>query len=97
MKEEESIEKAESFVYYDLSGTEQKMKCAKTSIAFTFCQVPFIYRISVNRKIIVHMKNDERIEIAGLELGEKLSQSIFNREGKIRQVEVVIDKKIFKQ
>jgi len=94
LKVEEFIEKAEPFVYYDLSGAEQKMKCSKASIAFTLCQVPFIYKLSDNSKIIVHMKNDERIDIDGLELGESLSQSIFNRESKIRRVEVLMDKKM---
>jgi hypothetical protein len=39
------------------------------------------------------MKNDERINIEGLELEKSLSQLIFKREGKIRQVEVFINKK----
>ena len=47
--------------------------------------------------MIVHSQNDELINIDGSELGESLSQSIFNREGKVRQVEVFIDKEIFEK
>jgi hypothetical protein len=92
LKEEEFTEKAGSFGYYDLSGTEQKIKCSKKSMAFTLCQVPFTYTLSNYNKVLVHMKNDKQVSINGLELGESISQSIFSREGKIRQVEVFIDK-----
>jgi hypothetical protein len=95
LKAEEFTEKAESFFYYDVSGTEQKIKCSRKSIAFTFCQVPFTYKISNSSKMIVYLQNDERININGLEFEESLSQSIFSREGKIRQVEVFLDKNIF--
>jgi hypothetical protein len=40
------------------------------------------------------MQNDEQIRINGLELGKSLSQSIFNRKGNIKQVEVFLDRKI---
>ena len=97
LKEEEFAEKAETFFYYDLSGTEQKIKCSKKSIAFTLCQVPFTYTLSNFNKVLVHMKNDKQVSINGLELGERINQSIFGREGKIRQVEVFLDKKIFEK
>jgi hypothetical protein len=94
VKAEEFTKKAESFVYYDLCGTEQKINCGDKSIAFTFCQVPFTYKLSNASKLIVRMQNDEQIRINGLELGESLSQSIFNRKGNIKQVEVFLDRKI---
>lgn len=93
LKVEEFTKYAHNFIYYDLSGIEQKIKCSKESIAFTFCQVPFIYKLSVDSKIIVRMQNEELINIDKLELGESLSQSIFSREGKIKQVEIFLDKK----
>jgi hypothetical protein len=93
LKEEEFIEKAETYFYYDLSSTKQKIKCNKKSIAFTFCQVPFTYSLSNTNSFIVHTKDDKKMSINGLEFGESLSQSIFNREGKIKRIEVFLDKK----
>ncbi len=93
LKREEFTEKVGSFVYYDLSGNEQKIKCGKNSIAFTFCQVPFTYKLSNTNKIIVYLNDDKQVSINGLEIEENLSQSIFNREGKIRQIEVFFRKK----
>ncbi len=97
LKVEEFTKNAHKFIYYDLSGIEQKIKCSKESVAFTFCQVPFIFKLSVSSKLIVQIQNDEQISINGLDLGEDLSQSIFNRENKIKQVEVFLNKKIFEQ
>jgi hypothetical protein len=97
LKVEEFTKNAHVFIYYDLSGIEQKIKCSKKSIAFTLCQVPFIFKLSVSSKIIVHFENDDQISINGLDLGEDLSQSIFNRENKVKQVEVFLEKKIFEQ
>jgi hypothetical protein len=92
LRKGEFLEKEEIFNYYDLDGTEQKINCKKNSFAITYCQVPFTYILSDANRMIVHSQNDELINIDGLELVESLSQSIFNREGKIRQVEIFMDK-----
>lgn len=97
LKANEFTKNPDKFIYYDLSGAEQKIKCSKKSITFTFCQVPFIFKLSVSSKIIVHFENDDQISINGLDLGGDLSQSIFNRENKVKLVEVFLEKKIFEQ
>ena len=92
LREDEFLEKEEIFTYYDLTGKEQNINCKKNSFAITYCQVPFIFNLSDTEKIVVFNEDGEEIKLNNLELEEKLSQSIFNREGKIRQVEVFIDK-----
>ncbi len=92
IKEDEFLEKEEVFTYYDLNGKEEKIKCKKNSFAISCCQVPFTYILSDTNRMIVHTQNDELITIDGLELEESLSQSIFNREGNIRQVEIFLNK-----
>jgi len=93
LKEEEFTKKAETFFYYDLSNTEQKITCNKKSIAFTFCQVPFTYSLSNTNSFIVHTKDDKQMSINGLEFGVSLSQSIFSREDKIKRIEVFLNEK----
>ncbi len=92
LRDDEFLEKEEIFTYYDLDGKEQKINCKKNSFAITYCQVPFTYILSDTNRMIVHSQNGELINIDGLELEESLSQSIFSREGKIRQVEIFLDK-----
>jgi len=93
LRDDEFLQKEEIFTYYDLDGKEQKISCRKNSFAITYCQTPFIYKLSDTGKIVIHKENGEVIKLNNLELDEELSQSIFTREGKIRQVEVFIDKK----
>jgi len=97
LRMDEFLQKEEIFTYYDLKGQEQKINCKKNSFAITYCQVPFIFNLSDTAKIVVFNEDGEEIKLNNLELEEKLSQSIFTREGKIRQVEVFIDKKIFEK
>ena len=96
-KAEEFTIEADPFVYFDLSGTEQKIQCGEKSIAFTYCQVPFIYRLSDTEKVVVFKEDGEEIKLNKLEFEEKISQSIFSREGKIREVKVCLDKNIFEE
>jgi hypothetical protein len=91
LRKEEFLKKEEMFTYYDLTGKEQKIHCRKNSFAITYCQVPFIYNLSNTEKIVVHKANEEVIKLDNLELKEEVSQSIFNRKGEIKKVEVFIN------
>ena len=91
LRKEEFLKKEEIFTYYDLNGKEQKINCKKNSFAITYCQVPFIYNLSNTEKIVVHKADEEVIKLDNLELKEEVSQSIFNRKGEIKRVEVFIN------
>jgi hypothetical protein len=93
LTKKEFLEKEEIFTYYDLAGNDQSINCKKNSFAITYCQVPFIYKLSDIKQINVHKINGEVIEINGLEIPEELSQSIFNRKGEIKKVEIFFDHK----
>jgi hypothetical protein len=93
LKKEEFLQNEGVFNYYDLTGKEQIINCKKKSFAITYCQVPFIYKLSDSEKLIVFKEDGEEINFNDLEFEEEISQSIFNRDGKIKLVEVFIDKK----
>jgi hypothetical protein len=95
LKQEEFLDNEEDFTFCDLNGKESEIICKKKSFVITYCQVPFIYKISNTPKIVVLKETGEMNSSENLELEEKFSQSIFNREGKIKQVEVYIDNRIF--
>jgi hypothetical protein len=89
---DEFLDKEEIFTYYDLKGQEQKINCKKNSFAITYCQAPFIYKLSERENVVIHKENGEVIKLDNLELDEELSRSIFQREGEISRVEVFISK-----
>ncbi|HSL89128.1 MAG TPA: hypothetical protein VK870_07495, partial [Ignavibacteriaceae bacterium] len=90
LRKDEFLEKEEIFTYNDLNGKEQKINCKKNSFVITYCQVPFIYKLSDTQKIVVHKKSGEVNDLNSLEISEDFSQSIFNRNGSIDRVEVFI-------
>ena len=53
LKKEEFLQNEGIFNYYDLTGKEQIINCKKNSFAITYCQVPFIYKLSDTEKLIV--------------------------------------------
>lgn len=87
----EFLKKGDIFYYYDFNGEKKKINFRKNSFAITYCQVPFIFGLSDKNKIIIHLKSGEAIETKILEISEEVSQSIFNRSGKIDSVEVLLD------
>lgn len=75
-----------SFNYYDVNGQEQLLKTDENSLAFTFCQVPFVYQLGNENKTVIHLTNGEIVETDEAELPLQLSQEIFNRSHKVKSV-----------
>jgi len=88
---EEFLLSDESFNYFDIYGDKQNLKVNKNSLAFTFCQVPFIYStFSDENLIIITKKNGDKVNTNNLQIDKELSRSIFKRDGKIIKVEVLL-------
>lgn len=90
LKREEFLNNEEIFSYYDLNGIEQSFRCDSNSFVFTYCQVPFIYKLSDTSEVIIHKKDKKQIISKKLEIEENISQQIFNRSGVISRVEILI-------
>lgn len=92
LKKKEFLKEVNLFTYHDLTVKEQNIICQKNSFAITYCQVPFVFKLSNKTKIIVFKEEGEEIQFNSLELDEKISQLIFKRTGEINKVEVFITK-----
>jgi hypothetical protein len=76
------------WTYFALSGEWVDLELDKNSLAFTYCQTPFIYRQSDRDELkVLRLDGSEQI-LKGLELNKALSEEIFNRSGNIDQIEV---------
>ncbi|MGK9477795.1 hypothetical protein [Melioribacter sp. OK-6-Me] len=91
LNDDEFLNKSQIFNYFDVSGKEQTMILNAGMLIFTFCQVPIVYSISDESKIIVNLNDGEREVETGLHLSEKWSSSIFRRENKISSIIVLIN------
>ncbi|MDM8529609.1 hypothetical protein QUF63_00460 [Anaerolineales bacterium HSG25] len=89
LRQSEFIEQATEFSYVDLNDETQTISLPTNSLAFTFCQVPFVYQNGAERgMILVEYTNGESTEINGQILSADVCQHLFARDGQVRQVTV---------
>ena len=66
------------------------LKTSENSIGFTLCQVPILYQIADENEIYVEHSDGKTQSIVGLVLDKSISNQLFNRTGKIKQIVVSI-------
>jgi hypothetical protein len=77
-----------SFDYFDVLGDARSLRLPTGSLAFTFCQVPIMYRKADSLDVQVHMQDGTTVQCLGGYVTPDLSDSIFRRLGKVRLIEV---------
>jgi len=90
LNENEFLEKEELFKYYNVDGDKRTIQLKKDSIAFTYCQVPFIYLLNSEKSIEVSKTDGGKITFKDMKLNKELSNSIFKRVNEIEKVEVYL-------
>ncbi len=91
LNKHEFLTKSQAFNYYNVQGKKQSMMLNPGMLAFTICQVPIIYIIADEQKIVVTTRDGNEEEMEEFEIGDSLSRSIFKREDKIWKVRVMVD------
>jgi hypothetical protein len=80
--------RARTFDYIDLDGTLQTIDVEPGSLAFTYCQTPFVYRRSPSAAIRIVRKDGSIASMEGRTIDRATSAAIFMRTGAISRVEV---------
>lgn len=78
------------FQYYDALGASRSLRLPAGSLAFTYCQVPILYRQGAKAAIVVFLRSGKRLQPAGMCLDAALSRSIFHRTGEVARIEVTL-------
>ena len=80
------------FRYLDVEGEWQEVQLPDASLAFSWCQVPVVYRLddSATPKISLTYEYGMSEEISALALPESRSAELFQRSGRIRQIDVTL-------
>jgi hypothetical protein len=84
----ELLQEDKVFNYYNVWGKKIKMIIRKGELAFTFCQVPVVYRRGERSAIHIDFVDGTAIQLDGTALTEELSSDIFMRNGKIECIRV---------
>jgi hypothetical protein len=91
LRMQEFLMDTEIFNYVDIQGAWQQLTVDEGSLAFTYCQVPVIYRLSDTSRLIITMADESQITLDQLTIDRDLSSKIFYRTGEVKQIMVYIN------
>ncbi len=92
LRAREFIAEPEPFRFLDVDGQWQELMVPAGGLAFTWCQVPLVYRLDESARPTVTVTRDdgERQALPALALPRELAQEVFQRSGRIRKIELVL-------
>ncbi len=85
---EEFLVKASDFAFYDQSGIKKNINLIPGTLAFTFCQVPIIYKSGSADLIEIKIKDQKSFTLKGNTIDAAWSKKIFDRDGEIESIMV---------
>jgi hypothetical protein len=92
LRNEEFLQHPEVFEYVGVTKQKKSIELEKDSLAFTYCQVPVVYKKSSEASIEVQLHDGTSLHFKGNQLDKKTSTSIFKRDGKIIKLTVFVVK-----
>ena len=93
LRAREFVASPQTFRFLDVDGQWQELTVPESGLAFTWCQVPFVYRLddSVPEPAVTFSLDDgSHRTLTGPILPTELSTELFVRSGRVRQVELVV-------
>lgn len=80
------------FRFVDVHGQWQELTVPESGLGFTWCQVPFVYRLDDSAESAVSLTLDDGSQVTPVELQlpPELSAKVFLRSGRIRQIDLVV-------
>lgn len=88
LREEEFLSEASDFHYTDFAGVKRRLRLERDLLAFTYCQVPIVYRMAPENSMVVTMADGSERGASEPRVDAETSRSIFERAGKVRRIAV---------
>jgi hypothetical protein len=92
LRSNEFLKESKIFKYPGINKISKSIEIDKDAICFTYCQVPFIYKISDESGVKVVLNNGKQIYFDKLSIDQKYSQKIFGRTDEVSHVIVLLKK-----
>ncbi len=82
------------FQYREIGGNWVTTDLPENSLAFTWCQIPFVYRLgdASTARLTVELDDGNEIVHPSFSIPAELSADLFARNGRIRKITAIIDK-----
>ena len=81
LRREEFLSEARGFVFLDVHGEKITLDLGEGSLGFTYCQLPVIYHLSEEPRMVLHHRDGTSRSLPGLVLDLETSRHIFERSG----------------
>ena len=91
LREREFVAEPRIFRYLDLDDRWQELEVPAAAMAFTWCQIPLVYRLDDSAEPSLSVTYDDGTVETRAELGLSAAASaeIFNRSGRVRRLDLV--------
>ena len=86
LRKEEFLPAPSTFTCLDVTGKVRKLRLPTGSLAFTYCQVPVVYRLSEKPFLALETSDGRKLRQEALSLDERVSRAIFERTGKVTAI-----------
>lgn len=90
LRKTEFLTSDKEFTYLDIKSNKHQLKLEAGSLAFTYCQVPIIYKAGAEEKMSILYQDGTQEVSEKLILNEDQSRQLFGRTGKIKSIVVHI-------
>ncbi len=88
LRDTEFLPEGGEFRYLDVTGQEQRLRLGPRALAFTYCQVPVVYRLANRTRCAVAFADGTASRSQEPELDPATSRSIFTRDGRVRRITI---------
>jgi hypothetical protein len=88
LRRKEFVTERTEFSYYDVTGVRQRLILKSGELAFTYCQVPIVFRQAAKNFLVVVWSNGSKRPVEASRLDAVTSREIFARTGKVGRIEV---------
>ena len=92
LRPEEFLKESVIFKYTDIRKESKQIELKKGSLAFTYCQIPVIYKKAENNHLEVIYNNGLSVEFEKLSLDVETSKKVFSRTGEVNRIIVSVKK-----
>ncbi|MEH6585155.1 MAG: hypothetical protein V7720_01285 [Halioglobus sp.] len=91
LREVEFATQESIFTYLDTQGEWQEVAVPAKGLAFTYWQVPIVYRLSdAGSALSLIDADDQVLHLEGLEIPQETASALFRRNGRIKRIELTV-------
>jgi hypothetical protein len=90
LRVEEFLSMPGDFTYFDVAGRARKLLLKTGSLAFTYCQVPVVYQLTIKPALTIKFADGSYHQQEALILDLPISRAIFERTTRVKSITVGI-------